>query len=341
MQGSGSKKEPGPLNALNTGEDGGKMLLTDNPAFAAGMMLAGLAAGTAWYGFRLKKNGMPVSAALWTALIGSLLALVCAKAGYLLHDLGANLFDGYFEEVTELNAETLSFAAGSAGFIAGAAIAAKISGIRPGKALDLFAAPGCVFLCLARMAEAGMDVIGVGDEVQAEGLRFFPLAIRNGWDEAFLCVFALEALTALACLVPALRGKAAGERDGIVFERTAVCLLGAQIGWEMFLQYPYIRTFIRSFVSLDQVFCAVMFLGIVIRGCVLGKRWLPAAVTALLLGASAFFQFFRDNKIEIPESWEWMTENVWTVSMIAFVLISAGLVWAGWRAVSPGKAEKG
>ena len=42
----------------------------------------------------------------------------------------------------------------------GTALGAKIRGIRPGKALDLFAAPACIFLCLARIAEAGMDTIG-------------------------------------------------------------------------------------------------------------------------------------------------------------------------------------
>ena len=198
------------------------MTLTDSPVFAVGMMLAGLAAGMAWYGFRLKQKHLPVRAAAAASVLGSLLALVCAKAGFLLHDLGSSLFEGYFDEVLSLSAETLSFIAGCAGFIAGTVLAARISGIRPGKALDLFAAPGCVFLCLARIAEAGMDTIGTGDVVEAEWLQFFPLTIRDGWGDAYLCVFALEALTALACLVPALRKPEAGERNGLVFERTAV-----------------------------------------------------------------------------------------------------------------------
>ena len=42
------------------------MMLTDSPAFAVGMMLAGLAAGMIWYGVRLKNRRMPVSAA-WIA----------------------------------------------------------------------------------------------------------------------------------------------------------------------------------------------------------------------------------------------------------------------------------
>ena len=306
------------------------MMLTDSPAFAVGMMLAGLAACTAWYGFRLKKNGLPVSAALLAAVIGSVLALLCAKAGFLLHDLGANILEGYYDEVTDLTAETLSFVCGAAGIVAGTALAAKILKIRPAKALDLFAAPGCIFLCLARLAEGGMDIIGVGDTIEAEWLQFFPLAMRNGWGDAYLSVFVLEALTALVCLVPALR-KREGDWDGGVFARTAVCLLGAQIGWEMLLQYPYVRTFFTSFVSLEQVFCAIFFMVILIAGCRKTKKWRTIPMALGLMGVSAFFQFFRDNKIEIE--WEWALDNAWTIALVAFVLVSAGLIWVGLKAV--------
>ena len=319
----------------------GKMMLTDSPAFAVGMMLAGLAAGMIWYGVRLKNHRMPVSAAWIAALLGALLALICAKAGYLLHDLGGGLFDGEWDELTEICAEKLSFVGGCAGMIAGVVLAAKISGIRPGKALDLFAAPGCVFLCLARIAEGGMDTIGVGDEVEAAWLQFFPMTMQNGWGGAYLSVFVLEALTALVCLIPALQKREEGDRAGLVFERTAVCLLGAQIGWEMLLQYPYIRTFMTSFVSLEQVLCAVFLMVIVVRGCLKAKRWWPVPVTVVLLGISAFFQFFRDNKIELPESWEWAMENAWTISLMAFILISAALIFTGLKAVVPaGRTEE-
>lgn len=313
------------------------MTLTDSSVFAVGMMLAGFAACMIWYGFRLKKAQMPVSAAVLAAAFGSLLALLCAKTGYLLHDLGSSLFEGYSDEVFSIDPTTLSFICGCAGMCLGTVMGAKVRGIRPGKALDLFAAPACIFLCLARIAEGGMDTIGIGDEVEAEWLHFFPLTIKNGWGDAYLSVFALEALTALACLIPALRKKGDGERDGLAFERTAVCLLGAQIGWEMLLQYPYIRTFITSFVSLEQVFCAILFMALVIRGCVKGKRWQPVPVTAALLGISAFFQFFRDNKIETE--WEWATENAWTISLAAFVLISAGLIVTGLKATGTGREK--
>ena len=314
------------------------MTLTDSPVFAVGMMLAGFAACMIWYGFRLKKEQLPVSAAVLAAVLGSVLALLCAKAGYLLHDLGSSLFEGYFDEAVSIDPTTLSFICGCAGMTAGTALGAKICGIRPGKALDLFAAPACIFLCLARIAEGGMDTIGIGDEVEAEWLCFFPLTMKNGWDDAYLSVFVLEALTALVCLIPALRKSGDGERSGLAFERTAVCLLGAQIGWEMLLQYPYIRTFITSFVSLEQVFCAILLMVLVIRGCVKGKRWWPIPVTAALLGISAFFQFFRDNKIELD--WEWAMDNAWTISLAAFVMISAGLIVTGLKAVGTGKEKQ-
>ena len=318
------------------------MMLTDSPVFAVCMMLAGLAVCTAWYALRLKKEGLPVSAALLGAALGSLLALICAKAGYLLHDLGSRLFEGYFDEVAAIEATMLSFVCGCAGMTAGMALGAKLRGIRPGKALDLFAAPGCVFLCLARIAEGGMDTLGMGDAVEAEWLQFFPLTMQNGWGEAYLSVFVLEAITALVCLIPALRKRRDGEREGLVFERTAVCLLGAQTGWEMLLQYPYIRTFITSFVSLEQVVCAVLLMALIIRGCTKSGRWgtVPAAV--VLLGLSAFFQFFRDNKLEFifEEGWEWALDHAQTISLAAFLLISAALILTGLKAIAPSNGEK-
>ena len=82
MLGSGSGSGTGPFEVSECAEDCGTMTLTDSPVFAVGMMLAGLAVCMIWYGFRLKKEQMPVSAAALTATLGSLLALVCAKAGY-------------------------------------------------------------------------------------------------------------------------------------------------------------------------------------------------------------------------------------------------------------------
>ena len=214
--------------------------------------------------------------------------------------------------------------------MAGTALGAKIAGIRPAKALDLFAAPGCVFLCLARLAEGGMDILGVGDAIEVEWLQFFPLAMRNGWGDAYLSVFVLEAVTALVCLVPALRKGKGEDWDGRTFARTAVCLLGAQVGWEMLLQYPYVRTFYTSFVSLEQVFCAVFLLVLLVLGCRKTGKWWTVAAAAGLMGVSAFFQFFRDNKIEVE--WEWALDNAWTIALVAFVLVSAALVRIGLEA---------
>ena len=314
------------------------MTLENGPEFAVWMMLAGLAACMVWYGTRLEKYRPAGHTVLLTAVLGSLFALVCAKAGYLIHDLGANLLEGTFDEVTALEPELLSFAGGCAGFTAGTALAARLTGIRPMKALDLFAAPACLFLFLARIAEAGMGELGTGSE--AELLRFFPIAMEDDWGDPCLSVFVLEALWALVCLIPALR-KEPVERDGTVFTRTAVWLLGGQIGWEMLLQYPFVRTFVTSFVSLEQVICAILLLVIVIAGCVRTRKWWTLPVTAALLGASAFFQFYRDNKIGfvLEEGWEWAVDNAVTISRIAFFLISAALIRVAGQAITSKKDE--
>ena len=318
------------------------MTLTNSPVFAVCMMAAGFAAGMVWYAFRLKKNSLPVRAAVLAAAAGSVLALLFAKAGFLLHDLGANIFEGYYDEITEISAETLSFVGGCLGIVTGVAAGARASGIKGKKALDIFAAPGCVFLCLARLAEGGMDTIGTGSEVEASWLKWFPLAMQNSWEEWYLCVFFLEALWALICLIPALGARRAEDRDGDVFARTSVWLLSAQIGFEMYLQYPFIRPFLRSFVSLDQVMCAILLVILAVTGCVRNKKRWPVPAILLLLGLNAFLQFYRDNKITFlweAESLQWFAENAVTVSRYVFFLISAALIPIGLKAISsPGAA---
>ena len=304
------------------------MALTDSPVFAVCMMFAGLAAGMTWYAFRLRKNSLPVRAAI----------LVFAKLGYLLHDLGANIIEGYYDEVTEISPWMLSFVGGCLGIVAGVAAGARASGIKAKKALDLFAAPACVFLCLARLAEGGMDTIGIGSEVEVSWLQWFPLTMTDSWGESwYLSVFFLEALWALVCLIPALRAKRPEERDGAVFARTAVWMLGAQIGFELYLKYPFDRCFYISFISLDQVFCAILLVILVTAGCARNRKWWPLPVTLALLGLNAFMQFYRDNKITFfwEEGWEWFAENAVAVSRCVFCPLSIALIAVGLKALSP------
>ena len=77
-----------------------------------------------------------------------------------------------------------------------------------------------------------------------------------------------------------------------------------------------------------QVLCAVLLMIFVIRGCARNRKWWPAALTVLLLGVSAFFQFFRDSKIEFifNEGWEWVQENADSIAIVAYILISAALI---------------
>ena len=74
----------------------------------------------------------------------------------------------------------------------------------------------------------------------------------------------------------------------------------------------------------------MILLVLVILGCRKTGKWWTVAAAAGLMGVSAFFQFFRDNKIEI--SWEWALDNAWTIALVAFILVSAALVFTGLKA---------
>ena len=200
--------------------------MTDNlvPAFQKIFMTSQSVAGYVQISFYGAYSAIAIFASLLIQRAGYRVGVLAGLAAMALCSL-LQLFDWLF-----------------LGRVAGVAAGAPMCGIKAKKALDLFAAPACVFLCLARLAEGGMDTIGTGSEVEASWLQWFPLTMTDSWGESwYLCVFFLEALWALICLVPALRVKQAGDRDGDVFARTAVWMLGAQIGFEMYLKYPFDR----------------------------------------------------------------------------------------------------
>ena len=120
-----------------------------------------------------------------------------------------------------------------------------------------------------------------------------------------------------------------------MFRRTAVCLLSAQVGWETVLMYPYLRSFLFSFVSLDQLICAAALLAAEIAGCVRNRRWWTIPATLCLMGLSALFQFFRDDKVAFMLESEWLSSNKETICPVVYILISAALIPIALKAVTP------
>ena len=297
--------------------------------YAAGLAVSGLL-----YAYRLGRAGEKRLCALLGMVLGLPLAYAGAKLFFLLQHMGLDIGSWTAERAFFPRWEEMSFVGGCIGFVLGIWIASKILLVPGRKALDLFAVPGCILIAFARMAEAGMEIIGQG-EMPAFLPQVFPFAVVDDWGDATLAVFTLEALTALLCALWLFLSSRKRTGFGGQFEKACVVLCAVQLFLEM-LVVNYWIPFIISFIRLDQVLCAVVLLILVIRGCVRNQKAGPAVVTVLLIGLNGFMQFVQDKPylFPLPEG-----TDVSTLAMIVFALCSVGLVAAGLRAVDHSKNE--
>lgn len=300
--------------------------MEDNNALILGLYAAGLVLSGALYAYRLGKAGEKRLSALPGMILGLPLAYVSAKLFFLLHNAGMDIRNWTAEAILLPRWEELSFAGGCIGFAFGVWAAAKIMRVSGKKALDLFAIPGCILIAFARMAEAGMSVVGQGD-MPAFLPEVFPFALKDEWG-AVLAVFTLETLAALGCaLWLAFSGRKQGA-DG-QFEKACIVLCAAQLFLDM-LVVNYWIPFIISFIHLDQVICAVVLLVMVTRASVRNKKAGPLIATVLLIGLNALMQYVQDKPylFPLPEG-----TDVGTLAVIVFALCSAGMIAAGLWAV--------
>ena len=290
--------------------------------YAAGLAFSGLL-----YAYRLGRAGEKRLCAPAGMILGIPLACIGAKLFFLLQHMGLDIGNWTAETVFSGVWEELSFAGGCLGFVLGVWAAAKLLRVPGGKALDLFAVPGCLLIAFARMAEAGMENIGQGN-MPSFLPEVFPFALKDDWG-AMLAVFTLEALAALLCaLWLFLSGRK--RQDGFAgqFRKAVIVLCSAQLFLEMLIVNYWIP-FIISFIHMDQVICAVVLLVLIIRGSVRNKKAGPAVAAVLLIGLNALMQYVQDKPyvLSLPESMD-----VGAVALIVFALCSAGLAAAGLRA---------
>ena len=297
--------------------------------YAAGLAFSGLL-----YAYRLGRAGEKRLCAPAGMILGIPLACIGAKLFFLLQHMGLDIGNWTAETVFSGVWEELSFAGGCLGFVLGVWAAVKLLRVPSGKALDLFAVPGCLLIAFARMAEAGMENIGQGN-MPSFLPEVFPFALKDDWG-AMLAVFTLEALAALLCaLWLFLSGRK--RQDGFAgqFRKAVIVLCSAQLFLEMLIVNYWIP-FIISFIHLDQVICAVILLILVIRLSVRIKKAGPAIVTALLMGLNALMQFVQDKPylFPLPES-----VDAGTLAIIVFALCSAGMIAAGVRAAGKNQSR--
>ncbi len=221
-----------------------------------------------WEGRKLKKNAL-----ILTLLLGTALGLLCARAYYVLARF--DLFDeiGWENFFTTADEELMAWGTamgaafwGAAGGVClGALAAAKLTGVKVSALLDALAPSAALAIALSRFGEYSIGE-GIGPDVEAEGLFFFPLAVVNEWEEWKFAVFMLEGVFGLVIfLLLMTRGR--GLRDGYRARMFLILYSSAQILTEALRRDNFLRWL---FVRVSQLASAVVLLGLLIFGIL---RW--------------------------------------------------------------------
>lgn len=176
------------------------------------------------------------------------------------------------------------------GWLLAALLYARLRRQTVDRVMDWLAIPSALFVAIARFAEI-LGGQGYGEEM-AEGLQFFPLAVRNSYEEWYLAVFVLEGLVALATalwLWQRGRRKPAGQ-PGNSMLRMLMPVVTLQIFLESLRQDAYLRLESNAFIRLGQLFALVLLLFLLVvlsrRAVRLGKPGLAGPVWLSLLLAA-------------------------------------------------------
>ena len=223
------------------------------------------------------------------------LGFVSAKLFYvLLMETGRMIEWGEFDALLSLDPGTFCFTGGGIGVWLGLLLSARITGNRPaGKFLDLFTVPGLLLAAGLRMAEAWLGSLGTGRFIEAAVAPPFPFAVVNEYGEAHVSVFFWEAAWALAVALLSL-----SDRDscpGARFETAVFRLCAGQI----LLENMRSRAMSWGFVRVEQVFCAVILLILLLSACARNTkkqgaaRFLPALYLLVCFAAIVGIEFLR------------------------------------------------
>ena len=228
------------------------------------VLLTGAVLMTLCFTLRLHRQHLPIKYA-WTALpLSLLLGFVLGKCVYVLC-LAARLFPRYgFSAFLRMELTEFSFLGIMAGVLLGAVAACKIHKTRMLPVLDAFAPAFALFAAFVKGSEYFLGMHGVGAYLESENLFFFPLAVKNEWDEYFLAVFMIYAILALViALLAALFSKKVQHVPGVLFEVTVYQLSVVLILCENLRA----QTITWGFVKAEQLLAALICLAVLIRSC--------------------------------------------------------------------------
>lgn len=251
--------------------------------YAVSVWVAGLAALVVflWQGRGLRKRVLAL-----TTVLGILLGLLGARLFYVLArwelfmDVGLqNFFAAEDEELRVWGAVSGAGFWGAVGGVCLAAwIAGKCTGEKTAAILDALAPAGALGIAISRFGEYSIGE-GIGPEVDAEALQFFPLAVQNEWGEWNYALFLLEGLVGLAIFAFLIcRGRES--RGGKKARMFLVLYSSTQIVLEALRRDNFLRWL---FVRVSQVTAAVVLLGLVVFGLIRwARRWKDVSVKAFM-----------------------------------------------------------
>ncbi len=207
------------------------------------------------------------------------------------------LFGGYMTRMRgffSLNPYDYSVMGTLLGIVTGTAAAALLNGYSIRSALDLITPATFCALAIARFTE-GFSDFGWGSLVFDERFQFFPLCIRDMYDQFHLAVFLFEGITAVLLVLSLPR---VTEGKGERFVRTFCRFMLSQ----MFFESLRAETLRIGFVRVQQVECAVFIL-VMILIVLKHQKKLFGICTAVHLGTvciAAFCEFALDKISFIP-----------------------------------------
>ncbi len=255
-----------------------------------------------WLGFAVlawlgRKDGRESRSAAAAALLSLPLGLLLARALYCLGDPAFAPLTS-LKNILDLTAGGFAMYGALTGAVLAALIAARFSGVRPARALDLLAPALAAFLIPSRLGE-GFTALGISRPLTTDWLADSFLAFRDEYD-AYLRTYLLEAFIALLVLFVLLRRLSRKTKDGSTF--TLACLLyGVTQTLMESLRYDgHLR---HSFIGIQQVLSAALFSGALVFLAVRlirrdsGRKTLPLLALTLLpliLGAIIGAEFLVD-----------------------------------------------
>ena len=223
--------------------------------------------------------------------------LFSLAAAFVLSRGNVYLFGGFMTRIRgffSLNPYDYSVMGTLLGLVAGTAAAARLTRTSTGAALDLMTPAAFCALAIARFAE-GFSDFGWGGLVFDERFQFFPLCVRDMYEQFHLAVFLFEGIAAVF-LVVFLPRTAVGHGDR--FTRTFCRFMLSQIFFES-LRAETLRI---GFVRVQQVECAVFVLVMILIILKRNKHsaGICTAVHLCTVGIAIFCEFALDKITSIP-----------------------------------------